>query len=83
MIYTVTWAPDAEANLAQLWIDAADRQAVTGSGNRIDAELKTNPELKGIPFGDFRVYSDDPLAVMYSVDPGDMKVVIHAVKIIT
>lgn len=80
MIYTVIWLPDARACLATLWNDAVDQQAVADSSDRIDDELKYHPDRKGIPFGRLRIYSDDPLAVLYEVDPGDCMVRIIAVK---
>ena len=80
MIYTVTWHPSAEARLTTLWNDALDQQAITDSSNRIDDELKSNPDRKGIPFGQLYIYSDDPLAVLYEVDPGDRMVRVIAVK---
>src|SRR5262245_48226683 len=36
MIYTIVWLPTAEAELAQIWLDAADKNAVTQAANRID-----------------------------------------------
>jgi hypothetical protein len=83
VIYTVTWVPSARATLATLWIEAADRQAVTDSSDRIDEESKVDAPRKGIPFGQLRAYYDDPLAVLYEVDPGDCMVRIMAVKLVT
>ena len=82
MIYTVIWDSSAKAQLAKLWNVAIDRQAVADSSDRIDVELRANPDRKGIPFGDRWVYTDDPLAVLYEVNPGDRKVTVIAVKII-
>lgn len=42
MIYTVVWVPSAITNLARLWIQAADQQAVSDSADRIDAELRVD-----------------------------------------
>jgi hypothetical protein len=83
MIYTVVWVPSAEARLIQLYLQASDRQAVTDSANRIDDEVKVDPDRKGIPFGNFNAYYDDPLAVLYEVDPGDCMVRVLVVKRIT
>ncbi|MFO0843703.1 MAG: hypothetical protein U0797_15115 [Gemmataceae bacterium] len=82
MIYTVVWVPSARARLATLWTQAADRQAIADSADRIDEELREDADAKGIPFGHFRAYYDDPLGVMYNVDPGDCKVTVMAVKLI-
>jgi hypothetical protein len=83
MIYTVVWVKSAEDRLIELWMQASDQQAVTDSSNRIDDELKVDPDRKGLPFGDFRAYYDDPLAVLYEVDPGDCMVRVLGVKRIT
>ena len=82
MIYTVTWVPSEKARLATLWNNAIDQQAVADSSDRIDVELRVDPDRKGIPFGDRWVYTDDPLAVLYEIDPGDRKVTVIAVKIV-
>ena len=82
MIYTVTWDPSAEARLTTLWNTAIDQQAVADSSNRIDVELRVDPDRKGIPFRDRWIYTDDPLAVLYEIDTGDRKVKVVAVKII-
>jgi hypothetical protein len=44
MRYTVLWEPSAEAELAQIWLDAADRRAVQEAADRIDSTLRMNPE---------------------------------------
>lgn len=82
MIWTVIWSRSAKNELARLWTDADDPQSITDSSDRIDLELKVDAHLKGIPFGTGRVYSDDPLAVLYELDLGDCKVNVIAVKII-
>ena len=82
MIYTVIWIPSAEARLVTLWSNAIDQQAVADASNRIDVELRVNPDRKGIPFGDRWVYTDDPLAVLYEIDPGDRMVRVIGVKVI-
>jgi len=83
MTYTVVWVPSAERRLAELWNQATDQQAITDSSNRIDDELKVDADRKGIPFGRFRAYYDDPLAVLYEVDPGNCMVRVVVVKRIT
>ncbi len=64
----------------KLWMQATDRQAVTDSTNRIDDELKVDADQKGVPFGMFYVYYDDPLAVLYEVVPDDALVRVLDVK---
>jgi hypothetical protein len=40
MRYTVVWTKMADGHLANLWIQASDRQAVADAGNRIDVALR-------------------------------------------
>ena len=47
MIYTVVWKTSAEEELAQLWIQAPDRAAVTQAANRIDALSRHEREAAG------------------------------------
>ena len=47
MIYTVTWVPSEKARLATLWNNAIDQQEVTDSSDRIDVELRLDPDPKG------------------------------------
>jgi hypothetical protein len=81
--YTVIWTPAALDDFVALWVPATDRQAVSDSFDRIDSELRSYPEAKGIPFGKKRLYYDDPLAVMDVAYPGDDIVMILALKRIT
>jgi len=75
--------PSAEAKLADLYNQAVDKAAFTQSSNRIDAELRVDAHSKGLSFGRYRAFYDDPLAVLYEVDPGDCMVTVIAVKVIT
>lgn len=47
MIFTVVWMPTAEQRLAGVWLNAADRNAVTRSANRVDELLRVDPEHQG------------------------------------
>jgi hypothetical protein len=74
MRYTVIAEKPAESQLMRLWMRAADQQAVTDASDRIDRGLANDADMKGVPIGIFRAYVDDPLAVLYHVDPGDCMV---------
>jgi plasmid stabilization system protein ParE len=71
MRYTVTWLPAAQDELANIWNQAADRQAVTNAANRIDRTLLWNAEQKGRPDNGRRILIDLPLAVTFTVSPDD------------
>jgi hypothetical protein len=40
MRYTVAWQPAAEAELAELFMSAADKPAIAAAANEIDSRLK-------------------------------------------
>jgi len=68
MRFTVIWKPTAEATLAQIWVDSADRAGVAAAANRIDEILKQDPESKGESrSGSFRIVFVEPLAVDFQV----------------
>jgi hypothetical protein len=80
MRYTLTWDPAARRRLAELYNPASDKRTFSAAANRIERELCDDADKKRTPAGRFRVYSDDPLAVLFEVDPGDCMVRIHAVR---
>ena len=43
MIYTVLWLPNAEEELAAIWMNAMDRGAVTATSFAIDQQLRSDP----------------------------------------
>jgi hypothetical protein len=56
MRYTVVWTKAALGHLANVYLQAVDKQAVTKAVDRIDLALKDDPELKSQPFGRFFMY---------------------------
>jgi hypothetical protein len=79
MKYTVVWLPGAEQELADLWLDSAERADVTDASNRIDRLLRDDPERWGESReDDQRVLFVAPLGVLFRVKPPDCLVeVIH------
>jgi plasmid stabilization system protein ParE len=75
MKYTVVWKPAAEQELASIWTNATDRQAVTAAAHRIDELLQRDPEQAGEsrPSG-IRILIVPPLAVRFKVDTQDRMV---------
>ncbi len=80
MRYSVMWTPSARAQLANLWMQSPDRQAITDSADRIDRQLQNDADTKGINWWPFRAYFNDPLAVLFTVDPGDCRVWVVQVR---
>jgi len=82
MKWTVTYRPFARDELADLWLNAPDRQAVAHAADAIDRILSRDPlnagESRG---GRRRLLIEPPLAVHYSTYPDDCKVVVwHVVE---
>ncbi len=79
MKYTVSWLPQAQDELADLWVQATDRQAVTGAADRIDRALARDADTKGQPFDGARIIVQAPLAVSFTVSPDDCQVTVYQV----
>jgi hypothetical protein len=78
--YTVVWLPDVESHLAQLWMTAPDRSAVTKAGDEIDAQLRSKPHDVGeAAEGIYRVLAVEPLVVAYKVVDADRMVTVVGV----
>jgi hypothetical protein len=68
MRFTVSWTPTAEQDLATVWMDADDRNAVTSSADTIDRLLAVDPESRGeARFDTVRTLSIPPLGVDFEV----------------
>jgi plasmid stabilization system protein ParE len=80
MSYTVVWKPAAEEELARIWIDADDRNAVAAAAQEIDRSLKSDPHNVGESrTANFRVAFADPIGVFFSVEEEDRRVSVLAV----
>ena len=77
MNFTVTWLPDAENELAEIWLTSTDRNAVTKSAAEIDRLLaeKGPNEGESRP-ANTRVTFVRPLAVLFRVDPSSRTVTV-------
>lgn len=77
--YTVVWHDVTQGQLAQLWLDAVDRDEITRATHQIDTHLATDAETKGTPIvDDLRQWSASPLRVLFSVSEPDRLVkVLH------
>ena len=71
---TVVWIPGAKNELARIWTDAADRQAVTNAADEIDRVLRRDALSVGEEYDDDRRLVIDPLEVIYTVSPDDCMV---------
>ncbi len=80
MKYTVVWKPHAEQELAAIWNEATDRNALTAAAHQLDQILKTNPEEAGESrSAGTRVLVEPPLVIRFSVSRDDCLVSVVAV----
>jgi plasmid stabilization system protein ParE len=71
MRFTVVWHPSAERELAEIWLRAVDRAAVSDAANTIDRLLTSDPLAHGEEFYGERLFVVLPLAVTYTVSEHD------------
>jgi hypothetical protein len=77
MSYTVTWHPDAEDELADLWMRSADRHAVNVAARRPDQILINDPLSVGESRrGVSRIAFEDPLGIIFDVFEDDRLVTV-------
>ena len=83
MKWTVVYLPEAEQELATLWLDPTSRADVSDASNRLDDLLRHNPNQAGESrqVEDQRILFATPLGVLFRVKPDDCLVeVIHVWK---
>jgi hypothetical protein len=69
---TVVWTPAAEQELAALWLDSSDRNAVATSAATADALLAVDPSSRGeLRFDTVRFLTVPPLGVDFEVIDDD------------
>jgi len=79
--FTVTWWDDALEELAQLWIDGDDRDALSAATLQIDSELSRDPHLKGEGLSEgLRRIDVGPLRAYFVVSEIDRRVEIVGVR---
>ena len=71
MSFYVSYVASAQNQLAQIWMDAVDRAAVTRASRRIDQLLRSQPLSVGDELGSYRRLEVTPLEVIYTVSPDD------------
>jgi hypothetical protein len=81
MNFTVVWKRAAQDELAQIWVDAADRGAVTAASHLIEQQLGRDPmNLGESRSGNARVVFEPPLAVVYRVNNSRRRVTVVSVR---
>ena len=68
MNFVVLWMPTAIDTLADTWMSAPDRDAITEASQRIDILLATHPlDVGESRDADRRIVFDPPIQVLYRV----------------
>ena len=81
MTFFVNWKQIACDRVAEIWLAAPDRARVTASVNEIDSLLRRSPQTAGEQRdGAIRLVVVDPLAVVFEVNPDDLRVDVLEVR---
>lgn len=81
MMYTVVWVAKAEQQLAQLWLDATTRNAITRAAHIVEAMLAVDPSAAGESRSTGRrILMMSPLVVDFEVQPDDRTVRVLQVR---
>ena len=77
--YTVVWHDAAQGQLARIWVDAEDRQAVAFAANLIDAQLAVDSDTVGVAIEEgIRQLVVPPLSVLFAVsEPDRLAKIVH------
>jgi hypothetical protein len=80
--YAVDYVAEAENELARLWVDSSDPQAVADASNLIDDLLAQDPHNHGrhLSEGLYRI-EIQPLVVTYSIDEALHRVEVNWVRL--
>lgn len=93
MPFTVIWSPDAEAELARLYLKSRQRTSSEfwKASAQIDRHLRHNPNQAGAPIEDYPgllamsapISIRERLAVVYRIIPDDMQVFVVDTRVLT
>ncbi len=75
MKYTVVWTPTAERDLAELWLQSADREAIRSAADTLDNLLSVDAYLRGESrYDSLRIVLAAPLGFDIDVDQDNRSV---------
>ena len=82
MKYSVIWAHEALAKLADFWLNAEERNEIEQSANEIDRCLATDPQNCGESrSSETRILFHEALIVVFRVFAEDLRVVVQDVRL--
>jgi cell division protein ZapA (FtsZ GTPase activity inhibitor) len=80
MSYQVEWNEDAEAHLAQIWLDVEDRTSVTAAAAALNIQLQRDAAAcRESRMGTTRIVFVAPLAVLFEVFVPEQRTVVTSV----
>ena len=81
MNWTVLWLPSAEQDLASVWLNASDRNAVAAAADELDRRLQRDPLTVGESrSSNVRLAFVPPLVALFRVDPATQTVFVMRVS---
>jgi mRNA-degrading endonuclease RelE of RelBE toxin-antitoxin system len=82
--FTVTWHPEAEDELARVWITSSDRKRITLAVATVERELANDPQIRGVAIREgLWSLNAAPLRVLFAVSNADSVVEVLMVSVIT
>jgi plasmid stabilization system protein ParE len=79
--FTVSWRPEIQADLADIWMNAVDRHSVAIAANRIDDLLSVDATSRGLEIHEgLHALVVEPLVVYFSVSEPDRLVTVWRVR---
>lgn len=81
MKWTVIYKPSAHNELADIWLNAADRQAIADAADEIDGLLQNSPiEASESRSGVTRIIIRRPLTVLFDLNEDDALITVLAMN---
>lgn len=71
MRWTVIWNRKVRRDLAEIWMNSSDRNAIRSAADSIDLELAVDADKKGEDFYGDRLLVIAPLAVVFTINRHD------------
>jgi hypothetical protein len=77
MRHTVSWLPAAEQELANIWLAAEDRAAISQAAALLDRQLQNDPDAIGESRPDGRrIHFAAPLGILFKIYSNGLRVVV-------
>jgi hypothetical protein len=81
MKWTVVYQPSANSDLAEIWIESDNRQAVSDAADAVEIELTRRlMEVGESRESNMRLIIQSPLLMFYDVIPDDLRVTVWHVR---